>query len=54
VSALKDFLTETLQELTGTPTDQLLDDRYARYRKLGVFVENQAAETQETGDAGQS
>jgi acetyl-CoA carboxylase carboxyl transferase subunit alpha len=42
VDAVRKFLAETLAELQKRPVDQLLDERYARYRKLGVFVEGEA------------
>ena len=38
-SRLKLFLRGTLRELIGKPTDQLLEQRYQRFRKLGVFME---------------
>jgi acetyl-CoA carboxylase carboxyl transferase subunit alpha len=42
VGAVKEFLTKTLSDLQDKPVDDLLDNRYARYRKLGVFVEGEA------------
>jgi len=38
-AALKEYVTATLAELGALPTDQLLDERYARYRRLGVYEE---------------
>ncbi len=38
-AALKDAFTRHLGELQGKSTEQLLDDRYARYRALGQFIE---------------
>ena len=37
--ALKTYMVRTLDELNGTPLDRLLEKRYAKYRKIGVFVE---------------
>jgi acetyl-CoA carboxylase carboxyl transferase subunit alpha len=34
---LETYLTETLDELSAIPVEQLLEERYARYRRLGVF-----------------
>ena len=39
---MREFLSTTLALLQEKPVDQLLDERYARYRKLGVFEENKA------------
>lgn len=36
---LADSLARHLEELTALPVDQLLDQRYAKYRKLGPFLE---------------
>jgi acetyl-CoA carboxylase carboxyl transferase subunit alpha len=36
---LKSYLRGTLRELTGKPIDQLLDERYGRFRRMGVFIE---------------
>ncbi|MBP6506763.1 MAG: acetyl-CoA carboxylase carboxyltransferase subunit alpha [Opitutaceae bacterium] len=38
-TALKHAIQKHLSELRGLDTDRLLDTRYARYRKLGVFEE---------------
>ncbi|MDP2138242.1 MAG: carboxyl transferase domain-containing protein, partial [Candidatus Didemnitutus sp.] len=38
-ASLKDAFTRHLTELQGKTTEQLLDERYARYRALGQFVE---------------
>ena len=37
---LKMYLLKSLQKLVQEPTDQLLDKRYEKYRRLGVFLEN--------------
>lgn len=39
---LKMFLTRTLRELVGQPMDQLLENRYQKFRKIGVFLEEPA------------
>jgi len=36
---LKMFLTRTLKELTDRPRDDLVAERYDRFRKMGVFLE---------------
>jgi acetyl-CoA carboxylase carboxyl transferase subunit alpha len=36
---LKTFLSRSLRELVGRPADALVAERYDRFRKLGVFVE---------------
>ncbi|MEQ9411210.1 MAG: acetyl-CoA carboxylase carboxyltransferase subunit alpha [Fuerstiella sp.] len=40
---LKGALAEALQSLEGIPRDQLLDRRYERFRRIGVFEESGAA-----------
>jgi acetyl-CoA carboxylase carboxyl transferase subunit alpha len=40
---LEAYLTETLDELSAIPVEQLLEARYARYRRLGVFTHAPAA-----------
>jgi acetyl-CoA carboxylase carboxyl transferase subunit alpha len=42
-SNLKSFLLRNLRELKGVPLDDLVDRRYEKYRKIGVFVESIAA-----------
>jgi acetyl-CoA carboxylase carboxyl transferase subunit alpha len=39
-SNLKAFLIRHLRELIDVPLDTLLDRRYEKYRKIGVFVES--------------
>lgn len=39
---LKMFLTRTLRELVGQPMNQLLESRYQKFRKIGVFLEEPA------------
>jgi len=36
---VKMFLTKTLRELVSLPAEQLLDGRYEKFRRMGVFVE---------------
>lgn len=38
---LKQFITEELKRLMDVPESKLVDDRYKRFRKLGVFFEDQ-------------
>ncbi len=52
---LEVFLSETLDELQAIPIEQLLEERYKRYRKLGVFTqavatEEEATDEEEPGD----
>ena len=36
---LKMYLRNQLRELTGTPIEELLEARYQRFRRMGVFLE---------------
>lgn len=38
-SRLKLYLRSTLRELIGKPIDRLLDERYQKFRRMGVFIE---------------
>ena len=38
-SRLKMYLTKTLKELVAIPIDELVEQRYAKFRKMGVFLE---------------
>ena len=38
-SRMRSYLKKNLRELIGTPKEQLIDNRYARFRKIGVFDE---------------
>ena len=38
-NTLKNFLSRSLRELRGKPTDRLLDERFAKFRKMGFFDE---------------
>ncbi|WZO98162.1 acetyl-CoA carboxylase carboxyltransferase subunit alpha [Isosphaeraceae bacterium EP7] len=43
-ASLKSYLIRSIRELKDLPRDQLLDQRYAKFRRIGVFVEEQAQE----------
>jgi acetyl-CoA carboxylase carboxyl transferase subunit alpha len=38
-SRLKSYLSRTLSELEVKPTDELLDERYEKFRRIGVFLD---------------
>ena len=38
-SRLKQYLIKTLRELIGRPIDQLLDERYEKFRHMGKYLE---------------
>ncbi|MFH1268118.1 MAG: hypothetical protein ABIK89_20560, partial [Planctomycetota bacterium] len=38
-STLKMYLRSKLRELVGMPVDELLEARYQRFRRMGVFLE---------------
>ncbi len=40
---MKNFLQRTLRELKAKPTAELLDGRYEKFRRMGMFVEGAAA-----------
>jgi acetyl-CoA carboxylase carboxyl transferase subunit alpha len=40
---MKMYLTRTLRELVNQPPGELLEARYQRFRKLGVFLEEPVA-----------
>lgn len=40
---LRSYLIKNLKTLSSQPLDQLLDQRYEKFRKMGVFVDNAAA-----------
>ena len=46
---IKSFLLRHLRQLNDSPLDDLLDRRYEKYRKIGVFIESIAAD--DTGAA---
>ena len=37
---LKSYLVKTLRELAAVPLEELLENRYQKYRRMGVFLEN--------------
>ncbi|HEY1600415.1 MAG TPA: acetyl-CoA carboxylase carboxyl transferase subunit alpha, partial [Pirellulales bacterium] len=39
---LKMYLVRTLRELLQKPTDQLIEDRYEKYRRIGIYLEGGA------------
>lgn len=41
---LKMYLTRTIRELVNAPVEQLLDDRYQKFRRMGVFLERELAD----------
>lgn len=49
---LKLYLRSTLRELIGLPNQQLLESRYQKFRRMGVFLEGASAKsTQHNGQA---
>ena len=42
-STIKSAIKESLKSLKRKPIEKLLDERYARYRKLGMFEDREAA-----------
>lgn len=46
-ASMKTAIVDSLDSLAKKDTDTLLDDRYARFRKLGVFEENVSERAQE-------
>jgi len=51
--AVGEYLKATLEKLSRLPTEQLLQERYARYRRLGAFrtEQEEAAPAEEAGQA---
>jgi acetyl-CoA carboxylase carboxyl transferase subunit alpha len=45
---LKMYLTGALRELVGRPTEQLLEKRYEKFRRMGVFLEGHRPEAEVT------
>ena len=43
-SRLKSYLSRTLGELEAKTTDELVDERYEKFRRIGVFLEETQAE----------
>ena len=46
---VESWLSDTLDELTGEPIDRLLEERYRRYRYLGVYREAPEPAVEEAG-----
>ncbi|GIW78226.1 MAG: acetyl-coenzyme A carboxylase carboxyl transferase subunit alpha [Gemmatales bacterium] len=44
-NTLKTYLMRYLRELRGLPVDELLEQRYQKFRRMGVFVEEPASAT---------
>src|SRR5947209_10520705 len=49
---VKQYLVRSLRELVGRPMDALLDERYKKFRRMGVFLEDPAALANGNGHAG--
>ncbi len=47
---LKLYLQRTLRELKNQPIDSLLDRRYAKFRRMGVLIEQPLAEPERALD----
>jgi acetyl-CoA carboxylase carboxyl transferase subunit alpha len=41
-SRLKSYLSKTLNDLEGIDSDQLVESRYEKFRRIGVFLDNAA------------
>jgi len=41
---LKMYLTKTLRELQKLPTEDLLNQRYEKFRRIGPFIDGAAGE----------
>lgn len=39
-ATLRGYFKKTLKSLSESPIDELLDKRYEKFRKIGVFTEN--------------
>ncbi len=50
-STLKNFLCTNLERLSKIPRDELLERRYQKFRKIGVFLEGEAAKQAEQNEA---
>jgi len=49
-SRLKLHLRNNLRELVGQPIDELVEARYQKFRRMGVFLQHVDAETQQSSD----
>jgi acetyl-CoA carboxylase carboxyl transferase subunit alpha len=47
---VKQYLTRSLRELVGLPVDKLLDTRYEKFRRMGVFLDGPAAAAKANGE----
>ncbi len=47
---VKIYLMKALRELLALPTDRLLEDRYEKFRRMGVFLEEASAAPSESDD----
>ncbi len=47
---LKMYLARCLRELIGTPLDRLIEERYEKFRRMGVFLEGSQEEAEKTGE----
>jgi acetyl-CoA carboxylase carboxyl transferase subunit alpha len=36
---MKDYLVRTLAKLLGQPADELIQERYEKFRRMGVFLD---------------
>jgi acetyl-CoA carboxylase carboxyl transferase subunit alpha len=46
---VKQYLTRSLRELIGLPVEKLLDGRYEKFRRMGVFLDDPAAVVKANG-----
>jgi len=46
---VKQYLTRSLRELVSLPAEKLLDGRYEKFRRMGVFLENPPALAKSNG-----
>jgi acetyl-CoA carboxylase carboxyl transferase subunit alpha len=46
---VKQYLTRSLRELVALPTDKLLDGRYEKFRRMGVFLDDPALAAKSNG-----
>ncbi len=46
---LKSYLIHAIRQLKETPIDELLDRRYEKYRKIGVFLEGRPSIPEQNG-----
>jgi acetyl-CoA carboxylase carboxyl transferase subunit alpha len=49
---VKQYLLRSLRELISLPTDRLLDGRYEKFRRMGVFLDDPAAIAKANGQGG--